>query len=90
MGFQDMPEVVRRAAQAKGGRVRTKKGFAAMSPEKRLAAQSKGGKAKYGNQSRKGAKQIEEGTGSNTHLLERILGNIDGDNDTRSNSESEK
>lgn len=77
MGFQDMPEVVRRAAQAKGGRVKTKKGFAAMSPEKRQAAQSKGGKAKYGNRSNEGTKQSQESTGDNSHLLERILGSIE-------------
>lgn len=90
MGFQDMPEVVHKAASAKGGRVKVSKGLAAMSPEKRREVQSKGGKTKYENRSRKGAKQTQDSAGGNTHLLEAVLGNIDGDNDTRSNSESEE
>ena len=77
MGFQDMPEVVRRAAQAKGGRVRTKKGFAAMSPEKRREVQSKGGKTRYGNKSNEGAKQTQESGSGSAPLLEAILGNLD-------------
>ena len=79
MGFQDMQEVVHKAASSKGGRVRTKKGLAAMSPEKRREVQSKGGKARYGNNSNTGAKQTQESGSRSTPLLEAILGNIDRD-----------
>jgi hypothetical protein len=77
MGFQHMPEVVRRAAQAKGGRVKTKKGLAAMSPEKRHAAQSKGGLARHDNRSRTASQSSETDTGGNRALLERIIGSVD-------------
>ena len=87
MGFQDMYDVVHRAASAKGGRVKTAKGLAAMSPEKRREVQSKGGKTSVENRSRKGAKQTQEGTGGSPSVLEAVLGNIDGNNDTRSDSE---
>lgn len=90
MGFQDMPEVVHKAASAKGGRVKTNKGLASMSPEKRREVQSKGGKTKYANRSREGAKQTQEGRGTGVPILEAVLGNVDGDNNTRSNSESEE
>lgn len=49
MGFQDMVEVVHRAASSKGGKIRGRKGLAAMSPEKRREIQSKGGKARHGD-----------------------------------------
>ena len=90
MGFQDMPKVVHEAASAKGGRVKARKGLAAMSPEKRREVQSKGGKTTYENRSRKGAKQTQEGRGGSTPILEAVLGNIDGDNNTRSDSKSEE
>lgn len=76
MGFQDMPEVVHKAASAKGGRVKTIKGLAAMSPEKRREVQSKGGKSSA-NSSSKGAKQTQEGRGGSPSVLEAVLGNID-------------
>lgn len=76
MGFQDMPGVVHRAASAKGGRVKTVKGLAAMSPEKRREVQSKGGKSSA-NSSSKGAKQAQEGAGGSPPLLEAVLGDID-------------
>lgn len=77
MGFQDMPEVVHRAASSKGGKVKTPKGLANVSPEKKREIQSKGGKAKYANRNNEGAKQESHNSGGNTHLVERILGNID-------------
>ena len=77
MGFQDMYEVVHKAASAKGGRVKTTKGLAAMSPEKRREVQSKGGKTSVENRSRKGAKQTQEGTGGSPSVLEAVLGDID-------------
>ncbi len=76
MGFQDMKEVVHKAASSKGGRVRTKKGLAAMSPEKRREVQSKGGKTS-GNKRNTGAKQTQESGSRSTPLLEAVLGNID-------------
>lgn len=77
MGFQDMHDVVHRAASAKGGRVKTTKGLAAMSPEKRREVQSKGGKTS-GNKRSKGAKQTQEGRGgSNSPTLADVLGNLD-------------
>ena len=93
MGFQDMPKVVHEAASAKGGRVKARKGLAAMSPEKRREVQSKGGKTTYENRSRKGAKQTQEGTGGSPSVLESVLGNIDNgrdDSNTRSDSEPKK
>ena len=80
MGFQDMYDVVHRAASAKGGRVKTTKGLAAMSPEKRREVQSKGGKTSVENKRRKGAKQTQESGSRSTPLLEAILGNIDDSN----------
>ena len=77
MGFQDMKEVVHKAASSKGGRVRTKKGLAAMSPEKRREVQSKGGKTSVENKRRRGDKQTQEGTGGSPSVLEAVLGNID-------------
>lgn len=90
MGFQDMPEVVHKAASSKGGKIRVKKGLAAIPIEQRKAIQSKGGKARYGNQSKKGAKQTQDSGGGNTPILEAVLGNIDGDNNTWSDSESKE
>ena len=87
MGFQDMYDVVHRAASAKGGRVKTTKGLAAMSPEKRREVQSKGGKTSGENKRRKGDKQTQESAGGGPSVLEAVLGNIDGNNDTRSDSE---
>lgn len=78
MGFQDMPEVVHKAASRKGGRIKTRKGLAAITAEQRKAIQSKGGKARYANRSRKGAKQTQEGDSGEPRLLEAVLGNIDG------------
>lgn len=76
MGFQDMPEVVHLAASRKGGKIRTVKGVAAMSPEKRREVQSMGGRAS-GNKSKKGAKQTQEAESGDIPVLEAILGNID-------------
>lgn len=87
MGFQDMYDVVHRAASAKGGRVKTTKGLAAMSPEKRREVQSKGGKISGINKRSKGAKQTQEGEGGGLSVLETVLGGIDEYNYTRSDSE---
>ena len=57
MGFQDMVEVVHKAASSKGGKIRGRKGLAAMSPEKRREIQSKGGKARHEDNDNKAAKQ---------------------------------
>ena len=76
MGFQDMYDVVHRAASAKGGRVKTTKGLAAMSPEKRREVQSKGGKTSGENKRRKGAKQTQEGTGRSPSVLEAVLADV--------------
>lgn len=89
MGFQDMQEVVHKAASSKGGRVKTRKGLAAMSPEKRREVQSKGGKTS-GNKRNTGAKQTQEDSGGSPSVLEAVLGNIDGNNDTWSNPKSEE
>ena len=76
MGFQDMYDVVHRAASAKGGRVKTTKGLAAMSPEKRREVQSKGGKTSADKRNA-GIKQTQEGTGGIPSVLEAVLGEID-------------
>lgn len=79
MGFQHMPEVVRKAAQAKGGRVRTNKGLAKVSPEKLKEITSLGGKAKYDqSKSIKGAKQTQDSQSEYTPRLADVLGDIDG------------
>ena len=79
MGFQHMPEVVRRAAQRKGGKIRTDKGLAKMPYDKVIEITSMGGKAKHEKYtSRKGAKQTQEGTGGSPSVLEATLGSIDG------------
>ena len=78
MGFQHMPEVVRRAAQSKGGRVRTNKGLAKVSPEKLKEITSLGGKAKHAsNQSRNGAEQTQDSEGRSLSELADVLGNLD-------------
>lgn len=76
MGFQDMPGVVHRAASAKGGRIRTKKGFALMSPDKRREAQSRGGN-NAANRDREGAKPGQASGGDNQQPLADLLGDID-------------
>lgn len=59
MTFASMPGVVHEAASRKGGKVRTKKGFAKNNELAKLAG-SKGGKAKHENR-RKEDVQAEEG-----------------------------
>lgn len=79
MGFQHMPEVVRKAAQSKGGRIRTAKGLAKVSPEKVREIASLGGKAKHANyNSRKGAKQTQNSEGRSLSELADVLGALDG------------
>ena len=79
MGFQHMPEVVRRAAQSKGGKIKTDKGLAKVSPEKLKEITSLGGKAKHAsNQSRNGAKQTQDSQSDYTPRLADVLGDIDG------------
>lgn len=77
MGFQDMVEVVHRAASSKGGKIRGRKGLAAMSPEKRREIQSKGGKARHGDNDSKATKQTQGGGRGGLSVLETILGGID-------------
>ena len=79
MGFQHMPEVVRRAAQSKGGKIKTDKGLAKVSPEKLKEITSLGGKAKHAsNQSRNGAKQTQASSGGSDSIkLADVLGNLD-------------
>ena len=78
MGFQHMPEVVRKAAQAKGGKIKTAKGLAKLSPDKLKEITSMGGKAKHGNNnSREGAKQTQDSDGRSLSELADVLGNID-------------
>lgn len=78
MGFQHMPEVVRKAAQRKGGKIKTAKGLAKVSPDKLKEITSMGGKAKYGNNnSREGAKQTQDSDGRSLSELADVLGNID-------------
>lgn len=77
MGFQDMVDVVHRAASAKGGRTRKAKGLAKLSPERRKEIASMGGKAKHENSNQKGAKQTEAGGGGNTPKLADLLGTLD-------------
>lgn len=78
MGFQHMPEVVRRAAQSKGGKIKTDKGLAKVSPDKLKEITSLGGKAKHAsNQSRNGAKQTQADNGRSLSELADVLGDID-------------
>ena len=78
MGFQHMPEVVRRAAQSKGGKIKTDKGLAKVSPDKLKEITSMGGKAKHAsNQSRNGAKQTQADNSRSLSELADVLGDID-------------
>jgi len=54
-----MPSIVHEAASRKGGRIKTKKGLAAMDDDKKREIQSMGGKAKYENKSKETIKQVE-------------------------------
>lgn len=72
-----MPNIVHRAASSKGGKIRTKKGLAAMSPEKRREIQSKGGKISGNNKRNPGAKQTQDDTSRDTSVLETVLGILD-------------
>lgn len=82
MGFQHMKEIIHKASSSKGGKIRGKKGLAAMPPEKRQEIQSKGGRAVHANKDNQQAKQTQKGGGGHTPLLEAILGDLDEDSDT--------
>lgn len=78
MGFQDMVDVVHKAASAKGGRIKKAKGLAMLSPEKRREIASMGGKAKHeNNKSQKGAKQTQASDGGDSPKLADLLGTLD-------------
>lgn len=78
MGFQDMPEVVHKAASKKGGRVRVKKGLGAMSEERRKQITSMGGKARYAGGNQEGAKQSKDAGGTvDSARLADVLGDLD-------------
>ena len=72
MGFQHMKGFLHTAASIKGGKIRGRKGLAAMSEEQRHEIASMGGKAKYekSNTKVKNTENIEDREGA---LLERIL-----------------
>lgn len=90
MGFQDMVEVVHKAASSKGGKIRGRKGLAAMSPEKRREIQSKGGKARHGDNDNKAAKQAQGSGRRGPSVLETILGGVDGDSHSWTSGVSKK
>lgn len=75
MGFQHLPEVVRKAAFRKGGKVRGKKGFAA-NPELAKSAGSKGGIAKRENRN-KGIVPKQEDSSGDTPFMEAVLSTLD-------------
>lgn len=78
MGFQDMPEVVQRAASRKGGRIKVKKGLGAMSEEKRKQITSMGGKARYENKSGNSTiKKKDTGSAVGKTRLADVLGDLD-------------
>lgn len=73
-GFQDMESVTHQAASRKGGRIKTKKGFAA-NPELAKEAGRLGGI--NASRNRENPKQRQEDSGTSTPVLEAILGDID-------------
>lgn len=73
-----MPEVVRKAAQRKGGRIKVKKGIGALSPERRKEITSMGGIAKR-DRSKMNTSKSKEDTSDSGPLVERILGTLDED-----------
>lgn len=78
MGFQHMKPIVHEQASRKGGKVRKKKGLAALSPERRKEIASQGGlKHAENNTSKKGAKQTQASGSDYSPNLADLLGNID-------------
>lgn len=79
MGFQDMPEVVQRAASRKGGKIKVRKGLGAMSEEKRKQITSMGGKARHADRSGSSpVKSKEAGSSAGETRLADVLGDLDG------------
>lgn len=77
MAFDDMHEIVHKAASAKGGRVKKTKGIGSLSPERRREIAAMGGKAKYANRDNQGAKQSKADRSDDSQRLADILGNLD-------------
>lgn len=76
MGFQDLPKQIHIPASRKGGKVRTKKGFA-MNSELAREAGAKGGKAKAENKSN-GNTNVRKAPESNGRgFLEEVLGTLE-------------
>lgn len=89
MGFQHMPKIVHEAASRKGGEINTKKGLAKLSPERRKAIASQGGKS--GNNSRnKAIKKKDNSSMEGLFGLERVYRDLDGHNDTRTDTQPEE
>lgn len=86
MGFQHMPEVVRQAAQRKGGKVQKRKGLAKLPLYRRQEIASMGGKARHDDNSRKGTKQTQVPQGAGVPNLDDLFGDLDNDSDTRTDS----
>lgn len=82
MGFQHMKEIIHKASSSKGGKIRGKKGLAAMPLEKQREIQSKGGRAVHANKNNPKAEQAQKGGGGYTPLLETILRDLDENSDT--------
>ena len=93
MGFQDMKPVVHRAASSKGGRVKTDKGLALLTPEDRKRIAVLGGKARHEDQSPKTQISGASGGGKGSPpVLADLYGDVEDDNnnDSWSNTEPEE
>lgn len=90
MGFQHVRSIIHKAASSKGGKIRGKKGLAAMSPEKRREIQSKGGKARHVNNNRTKAEQTPKDTSKGISILETILGDLDENSHPWTNTQSKE
>lgn len=76
MGFQHLREPVLKAATRKGGRRKTDKGFAKMSPERLREVSLLGVQARKENRSNSDTIKEEDDTNLNSGLMERILTSV--------------
>jgi hypothetical protein len=76
MGFQHMKGFLHTAASIKGGKIRGRKGLAAMTEEQRHEITSMGGKAKHEKSNTK-VKNTQNTEDRESALLERILTVLD-------------
>lgn len=77
MSFQDFPDVVRKAAQSKGGKVRTKKGLATLSPERRREIAAMGGRVHAKGPSKRRIQKEAENRSDPRELVDEIFRDLE-------------